>query len=312
MALSVIQPNEVMPVKAIKIYVYGDPSMGKSSLGMTGKNVLLIDADKGAYRTGGLRRAPVQLAENWFQVANLNEQDLQPFDTIAIDTVQRLLEVIKAHLAAIPGNTKNDGALKLNVQGVANNLFQGFVNKMIEWGKNVIFLAHATEDKDGDDIIHRPDLGGKNRQEIYRLSDCMAYFTHEHSGRGKPKRLLKFSRGTDYHSKDCANLGDIEVPDLANHPNFIGELIDHIKDHLNTLSPEQKLKIEQEQSWLHWQQLCDEAKYPSDFTAMTEDICQEKESPYYKQMWNYLKQSATKHGFTYNKDEKKWYAPIEG
>ena len=32
MALSVIMPTEAMTVSAIKMYIYGDPSMGKSTL----------------------------------------------------------------------------------------------------------------------------------------------------------------------------------------------------------------------------------------------------------------------------------------
>jgi len=304
MALSIIQPNEPMIVKAIKLYIYGDPSMGKSSLAMTGHKVLLIDADNGAYRSGGLRRAPVQLAENWHQVANLTFEDLEPFDTIAIDTVQRLLEVIKAYVASLGGNTKSDGALKIHAQGIANNLFQGFVNRMIGWGKNVVFIAHATEDKDGDTVIRRPDLGGKNRQEVYRLSDCMAYFTYERDNNGKEKRMLKFSHSSTYHTKDCANLGNIVVPDLANNPTFLGDLIEGIKAHLNTLTPDQKLAIEQEQAWLHWKQMCDEAQYPSDFTAMTEDLQNEVENPYYRQIWRYLKEGAKILDFGYAQVKK--------
>lgn len=306
MALNIIQPNEPMTVNAIKVYIYGDPSMGKSTLGMTAKNALVIDADKGAYRVGQLRRAPVQLAETWEQVVCLTESDLEPFETIVIDTIGRLLEIVKVNVGKAKGNTKRDGSLMLHAHGIANNTFQTFVNRMISCGKNVVFLAHATEDKDDEVVIHRPDLGGKNRQEIYRLSDCMAYFTYERDQHGKEKRLLKFSHGEKHHSKDCAGLGDIEVPDLADHPTFLGDLIDGIKNHLNTMTPEQKAQIEIEQGWVHWQQLCHESKYASEFNTLMSQLEESTENPYFQGMWDCLKHCAKDSGLIYDKNSRRW------
>lgn len=309
MALEIIAPNEPMPVNAIKVYIYGDPSMGKSSLGMTTRKALIIDADKGAYRTGALRRAPVQIAENWIQVANLTEQDLEPFDTIVIDTIGRLLEMVRSHLANDSRNTKGDGSLKLNVQGTANNIFQTFVNRMIGYGKNVVFLAHATEDKDDDLVIRRPDLGGKNRQEIYRLSDCMAYFTYEANQKGGSNRVLKFGWGANYHSKDCANLGNVNVPDLADNPTFLGDLIDSIKTHLNTLTPEQRKSVESEQTWIHFMQLCNEAQYASDINNLMELMGENVEHPQYlnKNMWYAIQKAAKDLNMVYDQQRKRWF-----
>lgn len=306
MALSVIMPTEAMTVSAIKMYIYGDPSMGKSTLGMTARNALIIDADKGAYRVGHLRRAPVQLAETWEQVVCLTESDLEPFETIVIDTIGRLLDLVKFNVGKSQGNSKRDGSLMLHAHGIANNTFQTFVNRMIGYGKNVVFLAHATEDKDDDIVIHRPDLAGKNRQEVYRLSDCMAYFTYERDSRGNEKRLLKFGYNEKHHSKDCANLGSVEVPDLANNATFLGDLIDQVKAHLNTLTPEQKAHAELEQGWIHWQQVCHESKYASEFNALMSDLAENKTNPYFESMWNCLKHCATESGLVYDKQSTRW------
>ncbi|HHX4894692.1 TPA: ATP-binding protein [Acinetobacter baumannii] len=307
MALAVIKPTEVIPVNAIKLYIYGDPSIGKTSLAMTCPKALLIDADAGVYRAGALRRSDVQLAEYWQQVNALEQADLVPYDTIIIDTVGRLLDVIKNHIAENPYNVKSDGGLKQNAFGIANNLFAGFVNRMIGYGKNVVFLAHAVEDKDGDEVIKRPDLGGKNRQEVYRLSDCMAYFCIEKGRSGKNKKVLKFGKSEGLHTKDCANLGMIEVPDITNQPTYLGDLIDHIKAHLNTLTPEQRKHAEQEQAWLHWQQLCHDAKYASDFNNLMEELALHVEHPQYQNMWRGMKYCASQLNINYNQDDKRWY-----
>jgi hypothetical protein len=39
----------------------------------------------------------------------------------------------------------------------------------LAYGKDVVFIAHATEDKNDTLTLVRPDLGGKNRQEIIAL-----------------------------------------------------------------------------------------------------------------------------------------------
>lgn len=308
MAISVIKPTESIQIHALKVYIYGDPSMGKTSLAMTCPNALLIDSDQGVYRAGALRRADVQPGNVWQQVNALEEQDLIPYETIVIDTVGRLLEVIRAFLSNNKQNTKTDGSLKLNVQGTANNLFTGFVNRMISYGKNVVFVAHSIEDKDGDEVIKRPDLGGKNRQEIYRLSDCMAYFTYTKLPDGRSARVLKFGYDVSLHTKDCAQLGTVEVPDLAHNPTFLGDLIEQAKTYLNTLTPEQAKVIEDEQAWLHWQKICNDAQYISDFNNLLEELPNYVDHPQYlnKNMWYGLQQCAKAQGFKYDRENKRF------
>lgn len=309
MSLNPTMPNEPIPVDSIKLYIYGDPSMGKSSLAMTAKNAIVIDADMGAYRTGALRRSPVQPVDRWNILSNLTAEDFAAYDTVIIDTVGRLLDVVKAHFTENKSNLMNNGAIKQQAYTPINNAFIRFVNMLVFARKDIIFLAHATEDKNRDDdsIIHRPDLGGKNRNELYRLSDCMAYFTAENTGYNSVSKVLNFGHGSTYHSKDCANLGKIKVPDLVHNPTFLADLIQSVKDHLNTLSPEQKLYIEQEQQWVYWQQCCTEAQYMNDFNTLTKELQSDhKENPRVQMMWDCLKNYAKQAGFTYNKDLSQW------
>lgn len=306
MALNIIKPNEPIQINAIKVYIYGDPSIGKTSLAMTARNALVIDADMGAYRAGKLRRSPVQPVQHWNNVSTLSEVDIKPYDTIVIDTVGRLLEVIKASFAESQNNTMGNGALKQNAYTPINNAFSRFVNTCINAGKDVVFLAHATEDKDGDTVIKRPDLSGKNRNDIYRLSDCMAYMTCETNRSGQEQKILNFKHSSAYHTKDCAELGNIKVPDLTNNATFLGDLIANIKEHLNTLTPEQKLHIEQEQQWVHWQQQCHEANYASDFNNLMDELSQNKASKYYRNMWECLKYCALELDLDFNESSKRW------
>ncbi|PKH31303.1 ATP-binding protein [Acinetobacter radioresistens] len=306
MALNIITPAQPILVKAIKLYFYGDPGMYKTTLGMTADKPLIIDADKGAYRTGTNRRGDVVIAENWLDIANITEEDLVPYNTVVFDTIGRVLDLIKAHLANNSKNTKSDGSLKLNVQGVANNMFSLFVNKLIGYGKDVVFIAHATEDKNDTLTLVRPDLGGKNRQEIYRLADAMAYLAEETDSRGNSNRVLKFKGGEGFHTKDSGNLGNVIVPDLRLKENsrFMATLIEQTKAHLNTLTPEQQHSMKMQQEWTQWQKSCEEAQYTSDFNVLLESL--DKDHPYFKDMWECMKHYAKELGFTYNKEKTKW------
>lgn len=306
MSLNIISPAQIITVNAIKLYFYGDPGMYKTTLGMTANKALIIDADKGAYRTGANRRADVVVAECWNDIANISPVDLEPYQTVVFDTIGRVLDLVKAHLANDRKNTKGDGSLKLNVQGVANTMFSTFVNKIITSGRDVVFIAHATEDKNDNLTLIRPDLGGKNRQEIYRLCDAMAYLCLETNKQGIQERVLKFESQEGYHSKDAGGLGNVPVPDLRQSQNsrFLGDLIEQVKTTLNTMTPEQqeaqKLKLE----WEQWEKSCIEAKFPSDFNALMDELKQEH--PNFKNMWNCMKHFAYQLGFTYNKQNTKW------
>ena len=95
------------PVNAIKVYYYGDPGMYKTTLGMTADKPLVIDADQGAYRTGGNRRGDVVVAKTWLDISNITEEDLAPYNTVVFDTIGRVLDLIKTHLANNSKNTNN-------------------------------------------------------------------------------------------------------------------------------------------------------------------------------------------------------------
>ncbi|MGK7820643.1 CoA-transferase, partial [Acinetobacter baumannii] len=87
--------------------------------------------------------------------------------------------------------------------------------------------------------MHRPDLGGKNRNELYRIADVMGYLTTVTTGEGKNARVINFKPSPTHHAKNSGALGgetgEVWVPDLKAHPTFLADLITQAKDHINTL-----------------------------------------------------------------------------
>ena len=276
MAIPIIPADQALNVSAIITYIYADPGLGKTSLGFTADKAISFDFDRGAHRTGELRRGAVVPVQQWSDIENITEQDLAPFNTVVIDTVGAMLESIKTHLLKTANNRQQDGALKLKAQGLANMKFKQYINTLLSFGKDVVFIAHASEDQSGDQIIYRPELGGKNRNELYRIADIMGYLTTVTTGEGKNARVINFKPSPTHHAKNSGALGgetgEVWVPDLKLHPTFLADLIADAKAHINTLTPAQIALNKALEDLDNWKQSCEEAVYASDLNHLTDTL----------------------------------------
>lgn len=313
MALNIINADQPLQVNAIITYLYADPGLGKTSLGFTADKAISFDFDRGSHRTGELRRGAVIPVQQWKDVADLTPQDLAPFNTVVIDTVGAMLESIKTHLLLTANNRQKDGALKLKAQGLANQTFKQYINTLISLGKDVVFIAHASEDQNGDQVIYRPDLGGKNRNELYRIADIMGYLTTVTTGEGKNARVISFKPSPTHHAKNSGALGgetgEVWVPDLKTNPMFLAELIKAAKDHINTLTPAQLAVAKANEELENWKQSCVEAEYASDLNQLTESLS--KDHIYYQNMRQIMLSRSKELGCNFDKNLNKWIGKPE-
>lgn len=313
MAIPIIPADQALNVSAIITYIYADPGLGKTSLGFTADKAISFDFDRGAHRTGELRRGAVVPVQQWSDIENITEQDLAPFNTVVIDTVGAMLESIKTHLLKTANNRQQDGALKLKAQGLANMKFKQYINTLLSFGKDVVFIAHASEDQSGDQIFYRPELGGKNRNELYRIADIMGYLTTVTTGEGKNARVINFKPSPTHHAKNSGALGgetgEVWVPDLKSHPTFLADLIADAKAHINTLTPDQLALAKAVEDLENWKQSCAEAQHAGDFNQMTEAL--DKEHLYYQNMRQAMLARAKELNCTFNMNLQKWMNPPE-
>ncbi|WP_315080300.1 ATP-binding protein [Acinetobacter guillouiae] len=313
MAIQIITADQALTVKAIITYIYADPGLGKTSMGFTGDNAISFDFDKGSHRTGELRRGAVVPVQKWTDIGNLTEQDLAPYNTIVLDTVGAMLECIKSYLLSIPNNRQKDNTLKLKAQGAANVMFKNYVHMLISMGKDVVFLAHASEDQNGDQVIYRPDLGGKNRNELYRIADVMGYLTTVRTQEGKTARVINFNPSDTHHAKNAGALGgetgEVWVPDLKENPMFLADLISQAKDHINTLTPAQLAANKAIEEFNNFAQSCEEAVYASDLNQLTESL--DKEHTFYHNMRQSMVKRAKELGCVFDKERNAWSNPPE-
>ncbi|MCX0331447.1 ATP-binding protein [Acinetobacter radioresistens] len=310
MALNITKSSQPLLVESIIFYLYTDPGIGKSTLAHTAEKPVVFDFDKGSHRVGNkLRRGDVVQVRQWSDVSGMVAGDLVDYQTIVCDTVGAMLDCIKTHLSNNAENRQRDGSLTIKAQGLANNMFMQTIHKWISYGKDVVFIAHAVEEESGKDKIKvfRPDLGGKNRNMLYRMADVMGYMNSNTNEEGVMERIINFCPSPTHHAKNSGNLGQVLVPDLEHEATFLAQLIQQSKDYINSMTPEQIAETKATADLQNFEQNCEEANYASDLNQLTESL--DPEHRYTKQMWYAIQIRARALKCTFNKETKRWSNP---
>lgn len=237
MALNIVTSVQPIKIENVVTFIYGDPGIGKTSLAFSAKNAVLFDFDEGAHRAGKYRKSDTVPIRNWNEVARLNIRDFDSYDTIIIDTAGRCLDMITATLKGDSKNTRRDGQLTMQGYGKLGAIFADWLKTLRSFGKDIIILAHASEDKDGDNIIKRPDMVGGSKKEAYKIADMMGYMTVQDGNNGTIRRL-NFIPSTAYLAKDSGSIGNITIESLDTHPDQMADIIHATKEHINSLSEE--------------------------------------------------------------------------
>lgn len=246
MALKIVTQSEQIKVNNLTICLYAPPGLGKTSTAFTAKNPLLLDFDQGAYRSQ-FRKDTVQI-ERWADIATITEEDLQPYDTIIIDTVGRALDMLTAEIlrANVKGTTRNNGTeLAQQGYGLLKTRFINWLKLLRSFNKDVVLLSHMTEEKKQEEFIERLDIVGGAKNEVYKVADLMGRIVQ-----ADKKRLLDFNPSSTGFGKNPVGLTTIEIPNFKTEPNFLADVIDNVKNALNAQS-EQATKEQQELDELH-------------------------------------------------------------
>lgn len=137
MALNIVTASQPLTIANLIVFIYGDPGVWKTSLAFTAKNPILFDFDKGAYRSAN-RKDTVQI-QHWQEVANINPNDLDGYDTIIIDTAGRVLDLITEHLKTDAKNIRR-GSNELSMQGYGKlgSIFTNWLKSLRNMGKDIV------------------------------------------------------------------------------------------------------------------------------------------------------------------------------
>lgn len=231
MTLNITKTTDPIAVENINVLIYGTPGIGKTSIGCSAKNTLLLDFDKGAHRSAF--RSELVRIDDWREIASLQAKDLAQYDTIVIDTIGRALDLLTQRLQDDNPKLKtNTGTLSLQGWGALKATFGAWMAQMRLLGKDVIMLAHDKE-KPGDDmVVFRADIQGGSYAEIFKMADSVAYFG---TGGEHNRGILDFDPKPEHSGKNPGQITPINVPNLHQVPHFMGDVIVQIKKKLGDI-----------------------------------------------------------------------------
>lgn len=205
--------NEIAIQRNVKMMVYGQAGMGKTTLALSAPNPLLLDFDNGVKRVNNAHLVDsvgiVQI-NNWQEVIQLLTQeqaDLAGFETIVVDTIGKMMDFIIAYRC----NGRNP---RVQDWGTLNNDFKWFVNALSGLGKHIIFVAHRDSRKEGDDTVFIPALREKNYNSIVTELDLLGYVEMKNEN-GLQKRTITFDPTSRNDGKNTCQLpGVMVIPNI--------------------------------------------------------------------------------------------------
>lgn len=206
------KPFELKVQAFIKVLIYGQPGIGKSTLGLSAPKPLYIDCDKGAHRINPKHLTDTVPVEKWEDMIELLTTDISDYETLVIDTAGKMLGFASEYLGRMnPKNKQADGSLTIKGYGARKTLFNDFFSKTASLNKHIVFVAHDKEDKKGDAVFIRPDIGGSSGADLIRELDLVGYSEAIGS-----LRTISFEPTESHYGKNTCGLQPlINLPDIS-------------------------------------------------------------------------------------------------
>ena len=199
------RPSELNVKATLSVLIYGQPGIGKTTLGVSAPDAVLFDYDGGVQRINGAHQVATLQPTSWEDTnAALLEiaSEMPEIKTIVIDTVGKMLDYMSAYIIRTDSKmAMRDGSLSLKGYGVRKTMFVNFIKQLALMGKNVIFIAHERETVQGEVTVKRPEIGGSSANDLIKELDLVGYMY----AIGK-ERVITFDPNECYYAKNTCNL----------------------------------------------------------------------------------------------------------
>lgn len=188
------KPQEIQVQTTIKMLIYGQAGTGKTTLALSAPRPLLLDFDGGASRLHLDHQKDTVQLKNWAECMQVMEEDLSTYQTIVVDTIGKMLDFIIEDVCKgrVP---------QINNWGTINQTFSAFCRKLHSLNKNIIFIAHRDNRKEGDKNVFIPAIREKSYNSIVTELDLMGYIESRND-----RREITFDFSDRNDGKNTCNL----------------------------------------------------------------------------------------------------------
>ena len=209
--MGLIKSAAELPVPTVvKMLIYGQPGMGKTTLALSMPDCVLLDFDRGAYRVNNEHLQGVDFVEveTWQDIEQFVALDLSKYKTIVVDTAGKMIDaVIKAVCGERNPSIKDWSSI--------NAKFKWFTDKMNALGKHQVYIAHRSERQQGDNRVFVPDMREKNFTALSTDLDLIGYCVVKNI-KGWKKRTLSFDSSDEHEGKNTCSLpAEMQIPEIV-------------------------------------------------------------------------------------------------
>lgn len=218
--MGLIKSAAELPVPStLKMLIYGQPGMGKTTLAVSMPNCLILDFDRGAYRVNQehLQNVDSVEVETWNDIEQVLQMDLRKYDTIVIDTAGKMIDAV---IVACCGTRQPS----IRDWSSINAKFKSFTVALNSLGKNQVYIAHRSERQQGENRVFVPDMREKNFSALSTDLDLIGYCVVK-DVKGQKVRTLSFDSSDEHEGKNTCHLPSVmNIPEIVDRDgNVIGE-----------------------------------------------------------------------------------------
>lgn len=201
--------NELVIPSTVKMMIYGQAGMGKTTVALSAPKPLLLDFDNGVKRVNMAHLDGIDIVQvsSWQDVQQVLQEDLSTYQTIVVDTIGKMMDFIITYKCGTRQPQIRDW-------GGINAEFSWMTRTLSSLNKNVVFVAHRDTRKDGDDTVFIPALREKSYNSIVTELDLLGYLEMRNEN-GVQKRTVTFDPTSRNDGKNTCNLpGVMSVPSI--------------------------------------------------------------------------------------------------
>ena len=248
---------------------FGAPGTGKSTLGYSAEDALLLNLDLGAHRVKPEHRngKDTSVCKTFEEVKADVEYAKGKYKTIVIDTGGALVEMLKQYVIDHPeefkGGAKAMGGISLQGYGFVKTLWNDFT-RYLRQNFNVVYIFHETAEKNGDDsTFYSIVVEGAAKNVVWQSADLAARLFINNG-----QRYLGFTPTEQYSAKSSFGIsGLISVPELkdGDRNDFLARLFAKVRENLAKESAQLSPQMDDyKKAMAEAKRICDAVNTPED------------------------------------------------